>query len=77
MLHLPDVFDNLHTLSVAFNMVADVSLDVLLRLASNVVTLDIEANEMDFALRSPACKRLWRQNSPLHHLNVSHDSFTI
>ena len=52
VLHLPDAFGNLPTLSVAFNMVTDVGLDVMLRLASNMVTLDLEGNEMEFALCS-------------------------
>ena len=77
VLLLPDAFENLHTLSMAFNIVMDVGLDALLQLASNMVTLDLEANEMVFVLGSPACASLWRPNSPLHHLNMSHNNFTI
>ena len=75
--HLPDAFHNLHTLSVVFNTGTNIGLEVLLRLASNVVTLDLEGNKMEFMRGSQACERLWRQNSPLRHLNVSHNSFTI
>ena len=77
MSHLPDMSDNLHTLSVAFTTVTNISLDVLLRLASNLVTLDLESNEMESALHSPACERLWCQNIPLRHLNASHKKITI
>ena len=58
VLHLTDAFDNLHTPSMALNAVTDIDQDVLLRLASNVVTLDLEANKMDFALHSLAYERL-------------------
>ena len=58
MLLLQDPFKDLHILSVAFNVVTDVGLDVLLQLASNVVTLDLDANDMVFALGSLACASL-------------------
>ena len=62
---------------MAFNLITYAGLADLLRLAPNVVTLDLEANEMAFDIGSPAVNSLWCKNSSLRHLNVSHNSQTI
>ena len=45
---LQDSFENLNTLSVAFNHITDAGLIILLRMAPNVMTFDLEANAMVF-----------------------------
>ena len=73
----PETLPNLHTLSVAFNQITDVGLSDLLGWAPNVVVLDLEANEVAFAIWTQAVTQLWRANSPLRRLNVSHNIPTI
>ena len=75
--NFPDALHNLHTLSGAFNLITDAGLSVLLRLAPNVVTLDLGANEMVFAIWNPGVFPLWRTDSSLRHLNVSHNAPNI
>ena len=73
----PETLPNLHTLSVALNQITDVGLSDLLGWAPDVVVLDLEANEIVFAIWTQAITQLWRANSPLRHLNVSHNIPTI
>ena len=72
--NFPDTLHNLHTLSVAFNQITDEGYSDLLGLAPNVVTLDLEANEIVFAIWTQAFYQLWRADSPLRHLNVSRNT---
>ena len=75
--NFPDALHNLHTLSVAFNQITDVGLSDLLGLDPNVVTLDLEANEIVLAIWTQAVYQLCWADSPLRHLNVSHNTPTI
>ena len=74
--NFPDTLHNLHTLSVAFNQITDEGLSYLLGLAPNVMTLDLEANEIVFAIWTQAVYQLWRVDSQRRHLNVSHSTPT-
>ena len=69
--------ENLDTLGVPFNEITDSDLTALLTRASKLVPLDLEGNTIDFDPISQGVDILWREESRLHRLNVSCNSFTI
>ena len=77
VLRFPSHMPSLHTLSVAFNQITDSGLVTLRAIAPNVEVLDLECNEMLFNIGTPAAFLLWKEDSPLRHLNVSHNIPTI
>ena len=66
----------LNMLSVSFNKITYDGLDTLLTMAPNLVTLDLEANEIASEINRQAVRKLWSADGSLRHLNVSHNSLT-
>ena len=68
---------NLDTLGVPFNEIMGSGLIKLMMRASELVSLDLEGNAIEFDPRSQGVDLLWRERSHLHHLNVSCNNFAI
>ena len=76
--HLPrNLGHNLDTVGVAFSTLTDNGLDTLLTLAPELISLDLEGNEIKFTPTSAEVDRLWRAEGRLIYLNASCNHFTI